>query len=107
MIKNIEPVSMAEVKKILSEMKEKAEEKEKNKELQAYLKKFTKLSKEEAEKLKKDLTELGLLKLKKEHIIKIIDMMPRDASDVRKIFTDIMLDENEISQILETVKKYL
>ena len=42
----------------------------------------------------------------KEYIIKVIDFLPEDASDVNKIFTEVSLDENEIKQITEIVKKH-
>jgi len=107
MIKKSEPVSCAEVRDIISKLDEEQRESERAKRVLAYTKKFTSLSSEDAAKLRSELGELGLLKLKAEHIIKLIDIMPRDEEDIRKIFVDISLDQNEISQILETVKKYI
>ena len=69
-----------------------------------YLKKFLKTKKEQAEKIKQGLEEMDLLKLKREHIVKIIDLMPEDASDLNKIFIDVSLNEEEINKILELVK---
>ena len=45
--------------------------------------------------MKKELEGLNNHKIKNEHIVKIIDMLPKDASDIHKIFIDISLDENE------------
>ena len=47
-----------------------------------------------------------MLKLKQEHIVKIVDLLPEDALDLNKIFTDVSLDEDETTKILEIVKKY-
>lgn len=102
MIKDSEPLSSGEVKEILKKLP--ATEKSKN--LVAYIKKFAKTSPADIQKLKKELQGLNLLKLKSEHITKIIDMLPDDAEDIRKIFADVSLDENEITSILEIVKKY-
>ena len=44
--------------------------------------------------------------MKGEHVAKIIDFLPEDASDLNKIFTDVSLDENEIKQIKDIVAKY-
>jgi DNA-directed RNA polymerase subunit F len=102
MIKSSEPLSLVEVRELLK----KIPENEKSKALAGYLKKFIKLTETEAQKLKKELQELNLIKIKQEHIIKIMDTMPEDSEDLRKIFVDVFLDENEITKILEIVKKY-
>lgn len=102
MIKSIQPLSMPEVKGILAKS-----ESEKIKEIIIFLKKFTKLEEKEAKKLREEINNLGILKIKNHHIAKIIDIIPVDSEDVNKIFTDVSLDQNEITQILEVVKKYL
>ncbi|PIU75955.1 DNA-directed RNA polymerase subunit F [Candidatus Pacearchaeota archaeon CG06_land_8_20_14_3_00_35_12] len=103
MIKSKEPITLAEVRDICKDK----EENEKAKQILSYAKQFSKLKTEDALKLKKELQELGIAKLRALHIVKIIDVMPEDADDVRKIFVDdISLNQDEISKILETVKKY-
>ena len=75
-------------------------------ELKAFVNKFTKLKESEAVKMRKELVALDSLKMKGEHISKIIDILPEDSQDVSKIFNDVSLDENETQKILEIVKKY-
>lgn len=96
----MKPLSLAEAKKIVEASKEG------EKEITGFLKKFAKLDVKKAEEMKKDLESLEIIKLKEEHIAKITDLLPEDASDLNKIFTDISLDENETNKILEIVKKY-
>lgn len=103
MIKSIKPLTLAEVRDTLSSK----EEAEKAKEVVSYIKRFTKLSPEQVKNMRQGIEQLGLIKLKEEHIAKIIDIMPADPEDVRKIFVDMSLDENEITKILEVTKKYL
>ena len=98
------PLSLAEVKNLVD--KEEQEKETDKKEIKGYLKKFLKLKAEEAKKLRQELEKSEIMKIKPEHIVKIIDILPEDASDVNKIFIDASLDENEINKILETVKKY-
>ena len=93
------PLTLVEVKEIVGKLGEKQEMKE-------YLKKFTKLSKDKAGKLTEEITSLGSMKVKEEHIVKIVDFLPRDAEDLNKIFTDTGLTEEETNAILEIVKKY-
>jgi DNA-directed RNA polymerase subunit F len=97
MIIKQDPISMAEVKKIIKDEKP---------ELEKFIRGFVKTSPEDAEKMKKELESLGILKIKDEHIAKVIDLLPVDASDMNKIFTDVGLEEDEIGKVLEVVKKY-
>ena len=77
-----------------------------SKEIEPYFNKFIKISEKESGELKKELEGLDNHKMKPDHIIKIIDFLPEDASDLNKIFSDISLDENEIKQVAEIVAKY-
>ena len=93
------PMTLAEVKEIVKDLEEKQP-------LKDYLKKFAKLSKEKATKLKEELVKLNNIKIKEENIVKIVDFLPKDAEDLNKIFTEVTLSEAEINEILEVVKKY-
>ena len=72
--------------------------------MKIYLKKFLKTTTARAKKIKEELEKADLLKLKREHIVKIIDLLPEDASDLNKIFTDVSLNEDETNKILEIIK---
>ncbi|MCS7134448.1 MAG: hypothetical protein NZ889_01155 [Candidatus Pacearchaeota archaeon] len=97
MIRSAKPLSMAEVKELLGE---------EAKELVAFIKKFVKIAPSNAKQLKKDLQDLGIVGLGEEEIIKIIDIFPEDAEDVRKILSQSSLKQDEIQKILEVVNKY-
>ncbi len=99
MIIAITPLSMAETKEHLAGLEQKEE-------LVSYIHKFTKLKLEEAQKMKAELTGLELIKAKPEHLIKVIDLLPEDISDIHKIFSEISLNEDEAKKILEVVKRY-
>ena len=95
----MKPLTLVETK-ILVEKNEGKEE------MKPYFKKFIKLKIKDVEEMRKDLEALDNHKIRAEHVVKIIDFLPQDASDLNKIFTDISLDENEIKQITEIVAKY-
>ncbi len=99
MIHSKTPVTLAEVKEIVKDMDE-------HKTLKDYLKKFTELSKDKAGKLKDELKKMNNLKMKEEHIVKLVDFLPREAEDVKKIFIDVSLSEEETNAILDIVRKY-
>ena len=94
------PINMNEVEEIVKELLDD----EKKQEIELFLKKFLKTKINQAKKIKKELENLDLMKIKRDHIVKIIDMLPEDASDLNKIFIDISLNEHEINKILEIVK---
>ena len=102
MIKDTTALNLAEVKKALGDV----EESEKKKQLEIFIKKFSKIQTKKSEEFKKELQGLNLLKLKSEHIVKVIDVLPEDASDLNKIFVDVSLDEDETNRVLDIVKKY-
>ena len=101
MIKDMQSLNMAEMKKILGSL-----DGEKKKQLESFIKKFSKIKIDKAENLRDELRKLELLKLKEEHIVKIVDILPEDSSDLNKIFTDASLNENETNKILEVIKKH-
>lgn len=99
MIVNQKPLAIAEVKDYLKDPEE-------SKEMLSYLKRFTKLTKEKALSLMEEIRGLNNLKIKEEEIVKVADLVPKDAEDVNKIFSDVSLSEEEVNVILEITKKY-
>jgi len=79
---------------------------ESGKEIIGFIKKFTKLKSAEAKKLKKKLKELELIKLNDKHIVKLVDFLPEDSEEVKKIVVDANLNEDETKKILETIKEF-
>lgn len=100
MIRNSEPLSAAEVVEYIK----KSEDSGTN--IKKFIKNFIKLNPKEAKELRKKLCGLEFMKLRAEHVVKIIDLMPENAEDLNKIFIDVSLNEDETKQILETVKEF-
>jgi DNA-directed RNA polymerase subunit F len=100
MIKNNAPLSMAEVNEYLKK------DNEDEKELVGFIKKFNKLKTKDANELKNEIESLNIIKIKSENIVKIIDILPKTAEELNKIFVDVSLDEDENQKILETIKKF-
>ncbi len=100
MINNTEPLSMVEVQAYIK----KSEDSEAD--IMEFIKKFVKLNLKDAKKLMNKIEELDLIKIKKEHIVKIIDLMPKTQEDLNKIFVDVSLNEDETNKILDTIKEF-
>jgi len=94
------PQNLNEVEEIIKD----SPDSEKKEQMELFLKKYLKTKPEQAKKIKEGLEKLDLLKMKREHLVKIIDILPADASDLNKIFIDVSLSEDEINKILEVIK---
>ncbi len=100
MIKNSEPLSMAEATEYIDKSDEKG------KEVLAFIKKFTKIKPAESKKLRENLQKLDLIKLNENSIAKLIDFLPENSEEVNKIISDANLNEDEIKKILEIIKEF-
>jgi DNA-directed RNA polymerase subunit F len=100
MIRNRTSLSMIE-------SEEYTKDNENSVELNKFIKKFTKIDLKKAKELRLRLQELNFMKVKSDHISKIIDLLPETDEDLNKIFADISLDENETQKILDTVKQFI
>ena len=99
MIKESRPISMAEVMNLVGDS-EKAEE------VKKFMKNFDVLKFDKAKELENEIKELKLIKLKDEHIVKIVDFVPTDAAELNKVIIEVSLDADEVNKILEVTQKY-
>jgi len=100
MILDRTPLNMNEVEEIMKEVTDS----DKKEEMELFMKKFLKAKTTQAKKIKEELEKLDSIKIKRDHIVKVVDLLPGDASDLNKIFTDVSLNEDENNKILEIVK---
>jgi DNA-directed RNA polymerase subunit F len=100
MILDRTPINMNEVNEIVNDI----DDSPRKEEIELYLKKFMKTKPNQAKKIKEEIEALDSIKIKRDHIVKIVDLLPADSSDLNKIFTDVSLNEEEINKILEIIK---
>lgn len=106
---NEKPISMPEIKDEI----EKAQKKDPKLNFRAertleYLNQFTSLSLKKANELKAAIEKLKVPRLKEEHVVKIIDLMPTTAEELKSIlsgYTVTITNEN-LKKIAETVKEF-
>jgi DNA-directed RNA polymerase subunit F len=98
-VKEENPITMAEVVALAGDS-EKAEE------IKKFIKKFNKMDVKVAQEMKESLRALDLIKLKEEHIVKIVDFVPKNAIDLNKVLVEVSLDADEVNKILEVTGKY-
>lgn len=75
-------------------------------EIIGFIKKFSKLNAKDAREMKESMEGLGMIKMKSDYIVKMIDLLPDTAEELNKIFIDVSLDEDETKRILDTIKKF-
>jgi len=92
------PLTLAEVANL-------AGDSEREMKIKTFIKQFKPLTVEKAIKLKNELKGLDLIKLKDDHIVKLVDFMPEDVSDLNKVLVDVSFDQEEVAKILDTIKK--
>ncbi len=98
-VKENRPITMAEVFHLVGDS-------ERGEQIKKFMKNFKPLSFEKAKELETGLKGLDLIKLKDAHIVKIVDFMPVDASELNKVISEVSLDQEEIKKVLEVVGKY-
>ncbi|PIO00333.1 hypothetical protein COT72_01350 [archaeon CG10_big_fil_rev_8_21_14_0_10_43_11] len=103
-----EPLTIAEVQNALSKRAD-AERNYEQKLVWEHVSKFKKLGVREARKLVEELQKLELRRLKDEHIIQIVDVLPKNLKELKSIFATAKfnLHEDEYKQIIDVVKNYV
>jgi DNA-directed RNA polymerase subunit F len=102
-----ETITNAEAKEILESRAKEIELKYEQKNALEVLRKFVKLDAEKAKKLAEELKKIE--KLREKQIVDIINFLPEDNDELRVVLHKEYnsFTQEEISAILETVKKYI
>ena len=103
------PVTMADLKENLARIK--ARDKElsfRSNRTDEYLNQFVSLTAKEAENLKKELEKLEIPRIKPEHIIKVIDLLPVTAEEVKTVLSgySITISNENCKKIADLVKEH-
>ena len=103
-----EAVSHAEVLDVITNKEKDAELTYREDKVRNYLKDFAKLSMEDFKLAEEELLTLEVARLDKEHIVKILDIMPANGTELRSIVSHsgtVLVDES-VTQILDVLNKY-
>jgi len=98
MIEQSHSLSMSEAVEFVQE--------EEHSEIKGFIGKFVKISISDAKALREELEKMDLMKVRPSHISKMIDLLPESKEELNKVFTDVNLEEDEITKILDAIKKY-
>ena len=104
------PVTLAELKEEISRIK--AREKEASiriTRMEDYLNAFAEISTAQGKELRTALTKLDINRLKDEHICKIVDILPKNANELKVVMQGyaLSLTNDASSKIIETINEFL
>jgi len=103
-----EPLTLVKINKILSGLGKKSELPPIQQKVINFTKKFSKISESNAEKLFEELKNLGVPMLTDEHIVQIINIMPKDLAELKSVFagSKTTVSPENFKKILDVVLKY-
>ena len=103
------PISMADLKEELGKTKKKAKELNfRAEKAEEHLNQFTILSLAKSKELREKLEKLKIPRLKEEHIIKIIDLIPKTVEEIKSILQGytVTITNDNLKKIAEVIKNF-
>lgn len=100
------PWTLVEVRDALKELKGKEKELPvRMNKTQEYLQHYAKIDGKKVKELKEKLGKLDITRLRDRHMVKIIDIMPRDLDGLRLIFSseNVTLKQEDLQKILDVL----
>ena len=99
MILDKKPLTLAEVTNLIGDS-------EKAVAMKDFIKKFSKMKLADAEEMKKELLALDLIQLKEEHIVSVVNFVPKDSVELNKVLAGVSLNQEEVDKLLNVTSKY-
>jgi len=101
------PINMVELKSKIAKIKKRDKELNfRSKKVSEYLNAFVELNEKEAKELSKKILELNIPRLKDRHVVKVLDIMPKDIDSLKALFSgeNITIKQEDLARILEVIK---
>ena len=105
-----QPITMVELKEELKRIKKRDEELNfRANRTEEYLNMFVTLTDKQAEEMKKKIEDLNIPRLKDEHIVKVIDLLPASEEETKSILSQftVSVTNDNIKAITDIVAGYL
>lgn len=101
-------ISYSEVSAIIDEKAKSRELTYREDKIKEYLKNFSKLNLKKYNDAKKELLALNIARLEEEHIVKVLDIMPKNGTELRAIVSHsgTVLVDQSVTSILDVLNKY-
>ncbi len=109
-ILNEEPITMSELRDSLEKIKKRDNELNfRANKTEEHLNSMSLLKPKEAEELQKKIAELGVARLKPEHIVKVVDTLPKSVDELKVILSgyNITVNQESSKKIVDAVADYV
>ena len=105
---NEEPLTISEIKEKLELVKKR--DKELNPRAQKtydYLRTFSKLNQKKVKEIRDKVMKLNIPRLKDRHVVKLIDIEPKDLDSMKIIFSgeNITIKQEDLEKLLKVIKE--
>lgn len=103
------PLSLLELRGEIEKAKKRGDENYRVNRVEEYLNEVILLPQKDLRNLKKELEELNIPRLKEEHIVKIVDLLPKNEEDLKSILEGFVttFSKDSLKKIINTVNKYV
>lgn len=104
------PVTLPELKSEVEKIKQRDTEPSiRVTRMEDYLSAFVKISPEQGKELQATLTKLSINRLKEEHIVKLVELLPKTANELKVIMQGyaVSLTSDASSKIVDTINEFL
>jgi DNA-directed RNA polymerase subunit F len=104
-----QPMMMAEIKESLQSIKEKEELNFRAAKTLEHLERFCSLKKKKADELLAELKKLDIPRLREQHLIKLVDLLPITENDVKVVLQSfaVTVTAENLKKIAETIQPYV
>lgn len=105
---NKQPITLAEMKAEIDKMKTKDELNFRVGRVEAYLNEVMKLRPEKANELKERLKEMNIPRLKDEHIVVLVNLLPTTVEEASSYLDQypLTLSKENLKKIVDLIKEY-
>jgi DNA-directed RNA polymerase subunit F len=100
-----QPVTLADTKVKIDLLAEEGELTFRAEKTKSYLENFVRLSKEETDAIRSEIEGLEIPRIKDRHIVKILDVMPKDLDSIKMILSGetLTINDDDLKKILDVI----
>jgi len=104
-----EPIDLIEVKRLMNKVKRRDDELNfRASRLENYLNQFSKMTQKDASALQKEIMDLDVPRLKKEHVDALVTFLPKSPEDFKVVMQSfsITINKENREKLLEAIAKF-
>jgi DNA-directed RNA polymerase subunit F len=99
------PVTLADTKVKIDALAEEGELTFRAEKTKSYLENFVRLEKDEVDAIRSSIEELNIPRIKDRHVVKILDVMPKDLDSIKVLLSGetLTISDDDLKKILDVI----